>query len=102
MACFTTGHEYCYTAHGLQGWLHANGAVLLHLLWACLQDIQNPVQVASETCGFLTIVGGTFLLHTTRDLDITLADLVSSCVCLLCLVLPDAYYSEGSRQSTVW
>ncbi|GFH09912.1 probable magnesium transporter, partial [Haematococcus lacustris] len=38
-------------------------------------DIQSPVQLATEACGFLTIVGGTFLLHSTRDLDVSLADL---------------------------
>lgn len=32
-------------------------------------------QVATEACGFVTIVAGTFLLHTTRDLDVTLSDL---------------------------
>jgi hypothetical protein len=31
--------------------------------------------MATEACGFLTIVGGTFLLHTTRDLDLTPLDL---------------------------
>lgn len=33
------------------------------------------MQLATEVCGFLTIVGGTFLLHTTRDLDLTPLDL---------------------------
>ncbi|KAI8474297.1 MAG: magnesium transporter NIPA-domain-containing protein [Monoraphidium minutum] len=39
------------------------------------QDVQTSVQLATEACGFLTIVGGTFLLHTTRDLDLTPLDL---------------------------
>jgi hypothetical protein len=41
----------------------------------CPQDIQSPVQIATEACGFLTIVAGTFLLHATRDLDVSSADL---------------------------
>jgi hypothetical protein len=39
------------------------------------QDVQSWVALATEGCGFLTIVAGTFLLHTTRDLDLSLADL---------------------------
>jgi len=31
--------------------------------------------MATEVCGFITIVGGTFLLHATRDLDLTPLDL---------------------------
>jgi hypothetical protein len=37
--------------------------------------VQTGVQMATEACGFITIVGGTFLLHTTRDLDLTPLDL---------------------------
>lgn len=40
-----------------------------------LQDIQSTIQIATELCGFLTIVAGTFLLHTTRDLDVSFSDL---------------------------
>ncbi len=29
----------------------------------------------SQVCGFLTIVGGTFLLHATRDLELGVSDL---------------------------
>ena len=39
------------------------------------QDLQSWVQIATEACGFTTIVAGTFLLHTTRDLDISVTDL---------------------------
>jgi hypothetical protein len=39
------------------------------------QDVQTGKQLATEACGFLTIVGGTFMLHTTRDLDLTPLDL---------------------------
>eukprot|EP00879_Flechtneria_rotunda_P033054 GHRR01036577.1.p1 GENE.GHRR01036577.1~~GHRR01036577.1.p1 ORF type:complete len:476 (+),score=107.28 GHRR01036577.1:532-1959(+) len=39
------------------------------------QDYQTHVQMATEACGFITIVSGTFLLHTTKDLDVTNVDL---------------------------
>ncbi|KAJ4955936.1 hypothetical protein NE237_012719 [Protea cynaroides] len=32
-------------------------------------DSQNGSQIASELCGFLTILSGTFLLHKTMDID---------------------------------
>jgi hypothetical protein len=31
--------------------------------------------MATQACGFITIVSGTFLLHTTKDLDLTGVDL---------------------------
>ncbi|KAL5214363.1 hypothetical protein ABZP36_003515 [Zizania latifolia] len=31
-------------------------------------DSQNATQIATELCGFVTIVAGTFLLHKTRDM----------------------------------
>eukprot|EP00877_Chromochloris_zofingiensis_P003215 jgi/Chrzof1/12895/Cz07g11120.t1 len=31
--------------------------------------------MATEVCGFITIVGGTFLLHTTKDMHLTVSDL---------------------------
>jgi len=40
-----------------------------------LQEVQSPRQATTEVCGFVTIVIGTFLLHSTKDLDITLAGL---------------------------
>ncbi|WIA13133.1 hypothetical protein OEZ85_006728 [Tetradesmus obliquus] len=45
------------------------------------QDEQTRVQMATQACGFVTIVSGTFLLHTTKDLDLTrvqLEDMVRS------------------------
>jgi hypothetical protein len=42
---------------------------------AAPQDVQTGVQLATEVCGFVTIVGGTFMLHTTRDIDLTPLDL---------------------------
>lgn len=40
-----------------------------------LQEEQSARQTLTEVCGFVTIVIGTFLLHATKDLDITLASL---------------------------
>lgn len=37
-------------------------------------DSQNATQIASEVCGFVTIVAGTFLLHKTRDMGNTQPD----------------------------
>ncbi|KAH9685287.1 putative magnesium transporter [Citrus sinensis] len=31
-------------------------------------DRQNPTQIVTEMCGFVTILAGTFLLHKTKDL----------------------------------
>jgi len=39
------------------------------------QETQTTRQMATELCGFITIVIGTFLLHTTRDLDITIQNI---------------------------
>lgn len=40
-----------------------------------MQEVQSPRQILTEVCGFVTIVIGTFLLHATKDMDITLASL---------------------------
>ncbi|GAB2279080.1 hypothetical protein Dimus_013739 [Dionaea muscipula] len=32
-------------------------------------DRQNPTQIVTELCGFVTILSGTFLLHRTKDLS---------------------------------
>lgn len=31
-------------------------------------DSQNASQIATELCGFVTILSGTFLLHKTKDM----------------------------------
>jgi hypothetical protein len=31
-------------------------------------DRQNPTQIVTEMCGFVTILSGTFLLHKTKDM----------------------------------
>ena len=36
------------------------------------QEQQTGNQMAAEACGFITIVIGTFLLHATRELDVSL------------------------------
>ena len=40
-----------------------------------MQEVQTNRQMATELCGFITIVIGTFLLHATRDLDITIQNI---------------------------
>jgi hypothetical protein len=40
-----------------------------------LQDDQTSRQLATQACGFITIVSGTFLLHATKDLDLTAVNL---------------------------
>jgi hypothetical protein len=45
--------------------------VLCRLPWCTVQDDQTSTQLATQACGFITIVSGTFLLHTTKDLDLT-------------------------------
>ncbi|GJM92367.1 hypothetical protein PR202_ga08836 [Eleusine coracana subsp. coracana] len=39
-------------------------------LCTCTQDWdrQNPTQIVTEMCGFVTILSGTFLLHKTKDM----------------------------------
>lgn len=36
-----------------------------------VQDDQTSQQLATQACGFITIVSGTFLLHATKDLDLS-------------------------------
>eukprot|EP00803_Ostreobium_quekettii_P010476 evm.model.scf_155.3 EVM.evm.TU.scf_155.3 scf_155:38102-43904(-) len=47
---------------------------------ASLIMFQNPQswwQITSEVCGFLTVVGGTFLLHTTKDMEVSWSSISS-------------------------
>ncbi|KAK9929096.1 hypothetical protein M0R45_026205 [Rubus argutus] len=41
-------------------------------------DRQSPTQVITEMCGFVTILGGTFLLHRTKDMADGLTTSMSS------------------------
>ncbi|CAL5225251.1 g8043 [Coccomyxa viridis] len=41
------------------------------------KERQTGTQMATEACGFTTIVIGTFLLHATRELDVSLGDLTA-------------------------
>jgi lipid-A-disaccharide synthase-like uncharacterized protein len=43
-------------------------------------DRQNPTQIVTEMCGFVTILSGTFLLHKTKDM----ADGATSSFLLYC------------------
>ncbi|KAL9258402.1 putative magnesium transporter NIPA4 [Drosera capensis] len=40
-------------------------------------DRQNPTQIVTEMCGFVTILSGTFLLHRTKDLSDSLSTSMS-------------------------
>ena len=44
---------------------HINIFNLLDQDW----DRQNPTQIVTEMCGFVTILSGTFLLHKTKDMS---------------------------------
>lgn len=52
-----------------------------------LQDVQSWMQMAGAACGFVAIVSGTFLLHTTKDMQITLTDLGALTWCVQCHTL---------------
>ena len=36
-----------------------------------LQEEQSFVQMATQFCGFVTIISGTFILHMTKDMEIS-------------------------------
>lgn len=44
------------------------GSYLTILAWIQDWDSQNATQIATELCGFVTILSGTFLLHKTKDM----------------------------------
>lgn len=52
-----------------------NKAMIVGNLNLNLQEHQTHRQVVTELCGFITIVSGTFLLHATKDLDITMQNI---------------------------
>ena len=59
-------------------WSSGHPSKCTTVLQACRllpQEPQTSRQIATESCGFIAIVIGTFLLHATRDLDITLQNL---------------------------
>ena len=48
--------------------------VLVVMNWDSVpQEPQTGTQILTEVCGFITIVIGTFLLHATRELDVSLS-----------------------------
>ena len=51
------------------------------------QEQQTGTQMAAEACGFITIVIGTFLLHATRELDVSLGVPYFIQTCLACRVI---------------
>ena len=42
-------------------------------------DRQNPSQIITELCGFITILSGTFLLHSTKDMGDNMTSGLSLC-----------------------
>uniref|UniRef100_A0ACD5TB20 Uncharacterized protein n=1 Tax=Avena sativa TaxID=4498 RepID=A0ACD5TB20_AVESA len=48
-------------------------------------DRQNPTQIVTEMCGFVTILSGTFLLHKTKDMAADGA--TSFCFCIVFMFL---------------
>ncbi|KAG0502647.1 hypothetical protein HPP92_002719 [Vanilla planifolia] len=56
-------------------------------------DRQNPTQIVTEMCGFVTILSGTFLLHKTKDMADGLAS--SSSVRIPKRSDEDSYQNEG-------
>ncbi len=42
------------------------------------QEEQTVTQMATEMCGFVTIISGVFLLHATKDMDVSLSSLYQS------------------------
>jgi drug/metabolite transporter (DMT)-like permease len=43
--------------------------------WILFRDPVTITQAATQFAGFVTVIGGVFLLHATRELDLSLADL---------------------------
>lgn len=58
-------------------------------------DRQNPTQIVTEMCGFVTILSGTFLLHKTKDMVDGTYHLWCKYACL-CGALFFLYYSLNS------
>lgn len=61
-----------------------------------LQDDQTSQQLATQACGFITIVSGTFLLHATKDLDLTGVNLEHMLEGKEAAVASSATLSQGS------
>lgn len=54
-------------------------------------DRQNPSQIVTEMCGFVTILSGTFLLHKTKDLGDSSSSVIS---------LSPSFSSRNSKHSS--
>ena len=63
--------HYCLPLH--VGFLTCGPTHVSLVVWR--QEEQTTRDIVSQVCGFLTIVGGTFLLHATRDLELGVSDL---------------------------
>ncbi|KAJ9675607.1 hypothetical protein PVL29_024502 [Vitis rotundifolia] len=49
-------------------------------------DRQNPTQIVTEMCGFVTILSGTFLLHKTKDM---VEGVFLHCCSITCCIIVD-------------
>ncbi|PKA49003.1 hypothetical protein AXF42_Ash019541 [Apostasia shenzhenica] len=58
-------------------------------------DRQNPTQIVTEMCGFVTILSGTFLLHKTKDMADGHALSSSLSTRILKHANEDGYHHEG-------
>jgi hypothetical protein len=56
----------------------------------CMQDWdrQNPTQIVTEMCGFVTILSGTFLLHKTKDMVDGMTTFPRLLTCSITKILP--------------
>jgi hypothetical protein len=63
--CFSLSfqdHNAC--SQNTEGVIYCNFICIFAQDW----DRQNPTQIVTEMCGFVTILSGTFLLHKTKDM----------------------------------
>lgn len=62
-------------------------------------DRQNPTQIVTEMCGFVTILSGTFLLHRTKDtVDGESSFMLTVCsLSRECIVLCRNWYCYGAQ-----
>ena len=80
-------HTHTHTLTHTHTYTHVaclNVAIMLQRLWRPMlmhktlsvhvQEHQTGTQMATEACGFSTIVIGTFLLHATREMDVSLGE----------------------------
>ncbi|KAH9757928.1 putative magnesium transporter NIPA3 [Citrus sinensis] len=60
-------------------------------------DRQNPTQIVTEICGFVTILSGTFLLHKTKDAALLPSTCIFHIPDVLCCPCTTFYKNDGQR-----